>query len=292
MESSPGREISRRLRHSSTRHSGGSGKCPRLPIDSPPLRSVQDDRRPLCARAFRLPETDVRQGPSLEVTLSPCLSRAPCRSCRLCCPPRPTCRPLAHCSRLGVVLPWPGPLGRSPRSGPCRIWLARLNARACPLPLAEPAAGRRPPLHVPPAVCLGSPPVCERATFTLTQEVSPWPLTYHAPSNRFIAPPSVRRSGGTRARAARFTPSRCPAPSWMPRGIRRAQARSAGTTSRPWRPSSRKPSNGSVSTGSNPAHCCLWSSGQRQSRLPLFVSPTRILPSFAVQANTCQTGKQ
>ena len=67
-----------------------------------------------------------------------------------------------------------------------------------------------------------------------------------------FTPPCAPRSGGTRASAARFTPSRCPAPSWMPRGIRRAQARSAGTTSRPWRPSSRKPSSGSVSTGSNP----------------------------------------
>jgi len=177
MESSPGREISRRLRHSSTRHSGGSGRCPRLPIDSPPLRSVQDDRRPLCARAFRLPETDVRQGPSLEVTLSPCLSRAPCRSSRLCCPAS------SHLPSAGTLF--------ATRCGPSVAWSARPVSAVWALPhLARPpesagmpaapcrACRREPaPLRLPPAVCLGSPPVCERATFTLTPEVSPWPLT-------------------------------------------------------------------------------------------------------------------
>ena len=144
MESSLGREMSHRLRHSSTRQSGGSGRCPGLPIDSPPLRRVQDDRRPLCARAFRLPETDVRQGPSLEVTLSPCLSRAPCRFSRLCCPAS------SHSPSAGAMFATRGGHSVAWSARPvsavwaCRIWLARLNARACPLLLAEPAAGSRP----------------------------------------------------------------------------------------------------------------------------------------------------
>lgn len=59
-------------------------------------------------------------------------------------------------------------------AGLCLCWLgciglARLHPRACPLLVAEPAA--RPPDSIPPAVCLGSPPACERATFTLIQEV-------------------------------------------------------------------------------------------------------------------------
>ncbi len=144
------------------------------------------------------------------------------------------------------AISWPGPLGRSP------LVLARLHgsrlpqSRACPLPVAEPAA-RRPRLH-PSCRVSGLSLACERATFTLTQEVSTWPLKCNVPFTRFSAPPCVRRSGGMRASAARFTRSRCPAPSWMRRGIRRAPARSARTTSPLSRPWSGKRSSGFVST--------------------------------------------
>lgn len=169
-----------------------------------------------------------------------------CLGANVCaCPFSTTRQHECSSTQSGHAPSWPGPLGRSPLVLLGCTGLARFNPRACPLPVAEPAARR--PDSIPPAVCLGSPPLVREPHSHLHRKFQHGHSRI-TPRTRFSAQPCVRRSGGMRASAARFTRSRCPAPSWMPKGIRRAPARSARTTcqlSRRWSP---RLSSGFVST--------------------------------------------
>lgn len=183
------------------------------PIDSPPLRIAQDGAVPRVAMCC-------------SYILSHWYPRATVPTCQLsirraCGDPVLVWSRVFALPRLTAVQCVLSRLGVCSRSlvrpaGLRGSWLcctghARLTSRHahCPSQSQPRPAGPAPP---PPAVCLGSPPTCERATFTLTQQVSPWLLRSHVPSNRSIAPPSGASIWRTRASASFAEPEPYPPP--------------------------------------------------------------------------------